>query len=263
MYKHSEEENISHCFTSLHFRHYFLEKSCSQKSSSTSIQLQHTIGPTSFAKNKSKVARDSGYTLGWRRQFFVALRFHQAWRMQTFLQPFHLENMHSVHVDYYLGQAYYCKIEQHRVLLTLLSPPGLTLESLFSSLLQSISRMIQRHCARLGGIICGRSTRVDCAGAVSFARRAWKRLMWDMQGLCGTGIPSLCLHAPHAQADRTVRSLLVGQGVQAAWPIHQSTMQGCYWESPVFSGFSDVPESFAALVDKPRHNDWWVAACSS
>lgn len=137
MYKHSEEENISHCFTSLHFRHYFLEKSCSQKSSNTSIQLQHTIGPTSFAKNKSKVARDSGYTLGWRRQFFVALRFHQAWRMQTFLQPFHLENMHSVHVDYYLGQAYYCKIEQHRVLLTLLSPPGLTLESLFSWKLSS------------------------------------------------------------------------------------------------------------------------------
>lgn len=121
------------------------------------------------------------------------------------------------------------------------------------SLLQSISRMIQRQSARrLGGITYGRSTGVDCAGAASFARRAWKRLMWDMQDLCGTGIPSLCLHA---QADRTVRSLLAGQGIGAAWPMHRSTMQGCCRESPVFSGSSDVPESLAALVDKPRHNE--------
>lgn len=38
----------------------------------------------------------------------------------------------SIHVGCYLGQACYCKIEQRRVALTLLYPPDLTLESLFS-----------------------------------------------------------------------------------------------------------------------------------
>lgn len=119
----------------------------------------------------------------------------------------------SIHVGCCLGQACYCKIDQHRVVLILLSPPDLTLESLFSWKLSSSIHLqddIKALC-QTGRNHLWETYRGRLCGAVSFARRAWKRLMWVMQGLCGTGIPSLCLHAPHAWADRTVRACCWGE----------------------------------------------------